>query len=167
MFDTPLKKFSARHWAAVTFQGQTQPKPIAMQQRCPVAILQDHRVIYWYYIYYIIYIYYTKYNYIYYIIYIILYTLYYKYIYIYSYIYILLYFIFILETLMFDQTHLRHKEENLPCHQERCHWRLKSPCLFGVISHVSWFCTFQCLCRWNSETWFILPMGIRLLMVKK
>ena len=46
MFDTPLKKFSDRHWAAVTFQGQTQPKPIAMQQRCPVAILQDHRVIY-------------------------------------------------------------------------------------------------------------------------
>jgi hypothetical protein len=46
MFDTPLKKFSARHWAAVTFQGQPQPKPIAMQQRCPLAILQDHRVIY-------------------------------------------------------------------------------------------------------------------------
>ena len=75
MFDTPLKKFSDRHWAAVTFQGQTQPKPIAMQQRCPVAILQDHRVIY--IIYIISYIYYTKYNYIYYIIYIILYTLYY------------------------------------------------------------------------------------------
>jgi len=88
MFDTPLKKFSARHWAAVTFQGQPQPKPIAMQQRCPVAILQDHIDIIYIYIYYIIYIYYTIYNYIY----IILYTFFIYDIYIYIFYYILFLF---------------------------------------------------------------------------